>query len=590
MNQQDFFNRYRYSVRTDKLGGGAFGTVYKAYDTILDKEIAIKVSEVKIMGGKEFSLMDEFRAIEGLPSHPNIANYESVYTFEMPQGIYDYALIQYYPHGNLKDIIKEKSLSIDEKVAIARQLLNGLDFLHKHRVVHRDMKPSNILVHIRKTGNTEEIIPKIADFGLSKKADQSAQSRFDNSFGGGTLEYSSPEQLRGQELRLNTDLWAYGVIVYELFTGTPLFIPQNQASGSAEREKEIFDLILYGDIENKMALLPTNWKNAVMACLIKNPEGRIKSATELFSIIDGNVKPVETGKTLIAPPEQKATYQEQKTVIMPTEPKLSEQKKQINVKTDAPKISVEPIKEIKKTKEEKAKLKKPNASVSNKKSKKGLYVSLAIGIPIIFSGGYFAINNNTKAKVPIVQPQVLPADSIVKIENPAIITKNHSAPVAKSNKAHDEPSYQSLQLDENPKTEKNKDDAWKSEYDKTWIAIKKAYIDTEYEKVINLCNAVYDKVPETAAHERNSIYNIRQECKDIITTQKNKAQWTTIFTPIGNNMVAVKKGALRGTADDTTFEERIPAQYKLIKQEGNQIQAIKENGNIDYYKLNGKPL
>ncbi|MES2486177.1 MAG: WG repeat-containing protein, partial [Bacteroidota bacterium] len=285
MNQQNFFNRYRFNVRTDKLGGGSFGTVYKAYDTVLDKEVAIKVSEVKVMGGKEFSLMDEFRAIENLPPHPNIANYEKVFTFDMPQGVYDYAIIQYYPHGNLKDLISERKLSEPEKISIARQLLTGLAFLHQNRVVHRDLKPSNILIHIRNRDNGEEIIPKIADFGLSKIA-EGGNSRFDNSFGGGTLEYSSPEQLMGRELRFNTDLWAYSVIVYELFTGKPLFAPQTQSTGSVQREKEIYDNILHADITKKLEALPNKWKKDMLACLVKEPENRAKSAAELSIITD----------------------------------------------------------------------------------------------------------------------------------------------------------------------------------------------------------------------------------------------------------------------------------------------------------------
>ncbi len=199
MTQQEFFTRYTYNTRTDKLGGGAFGTVYKAYDNVLDKYVAIKISEVKTIGGKEFSLMDEFNAIKGLSDHTNIAKYEQLFSFDQPNGVFDFAIIQFYPDGNLKDLIKNEKLTQTEKEKIAKQILEGLSFLHHHKVVHRDMKPSNILIHKREGKN---YIPKIADFGLSKKADPNAKSRFTNSFGGGTLEYSSPEQLRGQNLRL----------------------------------------------------------------------------------------------------------------------------------------------------------------------------------------------------------------------------------------------------------------------------------------------------------------------------------------------------------------------------------------------------
>ncbi len=301
MTQQEFFNRYSYNVRTDKIGGGSFGTVYKAYDNVLDRTVAIKVSEVKVLGGKEFSLLDEFDAIKDLPLHPNIANYEALYNFDQANGIFDYAVLQYYPDGNLKDLIKKSSLSQEEKETAALQVLAGLEFLHHHRVVHRDMKPSNILIQARNQGDKVVHVPKITDFGLSKKADPSAKSRFTNSFGGGTLEYSSPEQLKGQNLRFNTDLWAWAVITYELFTGNPMFKSSGGGSDSAETEKMIFDQILNSEILDKLSDFPDNWKRALSACLDRNPETRVKSAEDIRAILRN-----EEPKAAVAPVVEKS--------------------------------------------------------------------------------------------------------------------------------------------------------------------------------------------------------------------------------------------------------------------------------------------
>ena len=294
MTQQEFFNRYSYNVRTDKIGGGSFGTVYKAYDNVLDRTVAIKVSEVKILGGKEFSLLDEFDAIKDLPLHANIANYEALYNFDQANGIFDYAVLQYYPDGNLKDLIKKSDLSQEERENAALHVLAGLEFLHSYRVVHRDMKPSNILIQTRKQGDKIIYIPKITDFGLSKKADPSAKSRFTNSFGGGTLEYSSPEQLRGQNLRFNTDLWAWAVITYELFTGNPMFKTSGGGSDSAEAEKMIFDQILNSELTEKLSGFPQNWQRALASCLDRNPETRVKTADDIRTILssDAPVAPV----------------------------------------------------------------------------------------------------------------------------------------------------------------------------------------------------------------------------------------------------------------------------------------------------------
>ena len=280
MTQEEFFKRYRYSIRTDKVGGGAFGTVYKAFDEELNREVAIKVSEVKIMGGKEFSLKDEFDAIKDVPVQRNIANYEELFTFEGPQGIFDYAVMQFYKDGNLSSFIKGNP-TLAQKEQVALDLLEGIHHLHKHSVVHRDLKPGNILI-VKRGAKT---IPVITDFGLSKNAKTEGQSRFSNSFGGGTLKYSSPEQLKAEKLRLNTDLWAYGVIVYEIFTGKNLFMAQQITGASAEAEKEIYEQIIGVDVYEMIKELPSKWQDVVKQCLVRDGAKRIKSTQALKDLI-----------------------------------------------------------------------------------------------------------------------------------------------------------------------------------------------------------------------------------------------------------------------------------------------------------------
>lgn len=305
MNQQDFFKRYQYSVSTDKLGGGAFGKVYKAYDTVLDKYVALKVAEQIQSGSKVFSLLDEFKALEKLNDHPNIAKYEQLFTFESPQGIFDYAIMQYYSDGNFSQLIRNKSLNAIEKEALALQLLNGIEYLHENNVVHRDLKPSNILVHNRVLNGKKEYILKITDFGLSKKAGKEDQTKFTNSFAAGTYAYSSPEQLKGEVLRFNTDLWAYGVIVYELFTGKLLFQVDMKNTGSSALDiQDILSLILKGDTSHKIAELPDKWQPAISACLVRDASKRVKSAKEIRLLLETSVNKkeiLETPSTVIEP-------------------------------------------------------------------------------------------------------------------------------------------------------------------------------------------------------------------------------------------------------------------------------------------------
>ncbi|BFP40253.1 hypothetical protein FGF1_10980 [Flavobacteriaceae bacterium GF1] len=280
MTRQEFQKRYHYNNREHKIGGGSFGTVYKAYDRVLDRHVAIKVSEVKQLQGKEVSLQVEFDAIKSLAKHPNIANYESVHRFEDGPGIFDYAIMQYYPLGNLSNFIKKHDLDEEQKGKILIQILEGLAYLHRKKVVHRDVKPGNILV-VDRPG--EGIVPKITDFGLSKLAEiQGEGSEFANSFAGGTVQYSSPEQLKGQPLKFNTDLWSFGVIVNEVFTNNSLFDVKGHSSASVEWQSEIMQQILHKDLDSELDILPEPWKKIAKQCLQRDNKKRVISGEALL--------------------------------------------------------------------------------------------------------------------------------------------------------------------------------------------------------------------------------------------------------------------------------------------------------------------
>lgn len=307
MTQEAFFSRYIYNPQTDKLGGGSFGKVYKAYDTVLDKFVALKVAEQLEVDGKKFILADEFKALADLKDNKNIAKYEQLFTFSSPQGIFDYAIMQYYPDGNLSQLIKNQILTPKQKESVATQLMNGIEFLHQNKVVHRDLKPSNILIHNRILPSEKEYIPKITDFGLSKKTEQQKDNHFTNSFAAGTYAYSSPEQLRGEPLQFNTDWWAYGVIVYEIFTGSTLFGASKNTEGSSALDvKDILEDILKNDISEKLIALPENWKKVVMACLERNPKKRVQSQKDIAlllnnkeTIISTSIPDIEDDKTVV---------------------------------------------------------------------------------------------------------------------------------------------------------------------------------------------------------------------------------------------------------------------------------------------------
>ncbi len=372
MTQEEFRKRYDFNIKTDNIGGGSFGTVYKAYDTILDREVAIKVSEVKNIGDKEFSLLEEYKAIENLSEHQNIANYEKVYRFESFPATYDYGIMQYYSLGNLSHYLKNNEVSLEKRESITKGILEGIAFLHQHKVVHRDLKPSNILVVDRRG----QIIPKITDFGLSKQAESDGKaSRFTNSFAGGTLQYSSPEQLKGLPLKLNTDLWSFGAIAYEIITSKTLFEADSEGTASAEWQNSITQKILHSDINSELVSLPIIWQKVVTACLERDVNKRIQNTKVLFSILNGDdtivKEPVEVKQTLVKKPIKAI----KKEVFKPNNDATIIKEAQKKEHSKEPyKERVKP--DVKKT-------------LEKKENPKWVLPSLAVIILIILGGGYY---------------------------------------------------------------------------------------------------------------------------------------------------------------------------------------------------------
>jgi len=306
LDKHQFFERFTIDFEYGRLGGGAFGTVYKAYDNLSDSWKAIKIAEVKYIDGKQFSLASEYGATKHLSIHKNIANYESVHEFRMSNGMFAYAIMQYYPEGNLKELLSTHAINQSERIAIVEGLLAGIEYLHLNKIIHRDLKPSNILISKDIKGS---FIPKIADFGLSKIADENELTSISNSFAGGTLEYSPPEQLYGHKLSFNSDLWSFGVIAFEILTGKKPFT-SDDFTGSAEAKRSvIYHKIINAEIPATMDLCPTPFDQVIRRCLVKDNKLRALSAAELWLLIRAGAQ---------EKPVQKPSFYEEETVIYST--------------------------------------------------------------------------------------------------------------------------------------------------------------------------------------------------------------------------------------------------------------------------------
>ncbi len=210
-------------VLDTRVGGGAFGEVWRAHHHAwTDQLVAVKIpTDPQYLR----NLQHEGHAIHGL-QHPNIVR---AIGFD-PYAAVPYLAMEYVPGTSLRPLISARKLSIPNAVAVLRQVLAGLGYAHANGLVHRDVKPENILVHERAAtaGYGTEGLIKVTDFGLGKAATAIATqsiafSASMNDAAGrdiaGSLDYMAPEQRAGGAIDGRADLYACGVVLYELLTG-----------------------------------------------------------------------------------------------------------------------------------------------------------------------------------------------------------------------------------------------------------------------------------------------------------------------------------------------------------------------------------
>src|SRR5688572_8845419 len=206
-----------------RIGGGAFGEVWRARHHVwTDQLVAVKIP---IDPQYVRNLQREGAAIHGLV-HPNVVRAIGFDPYADPP----YLTMEYVPGTSLRPLVQQKSLKVDDAVAIMKHVLAGLVYAHGQGVVHRDIKPENILIHERaqQAGYGSEGVVKVTDFGLGRAAQKTqvgsiAYSQSINDEAGreiaGTLDYMSPEQRQGTEVDARADVYACGVVLYEMLTG-----------------------------------------------------------------------------------------------------------------------------------------------------------------------------------------------------------------------------------------------------------------------------------------------------------------------------------------------------------------------------------
>ncbi|CCH54152.1 pknB [Fibrisoma limi BUZ 3] len=282
---QDFKQRYpiRPNDEGSLLGSGSYGRVFKVEDQVETEWVAIKISEFK--GNDTKSLKAEVELAQRVPRQTNIARYDACFRLETDTSISDFAIMKYYPDGNLADLLRREPLTPVQIYDITKGILLGLQHLHRNRIVHRDFKPANILIS---RDNAGRFIPKIADFGLSKLVsdDELDSSDFDLSDGRGTPSYKAPEQIEGSRVSFNLDLWAFGVILYEMLTGQKPFQADTRNSSEQSIRREIEKKIVSVELPNQFERIVEPYRTMIRRCLVRDIRERVRKEDELLDLLD----------------------------------------------------------------------------------------------------------------------------------------------------------------------------------------------------------------------------------------------------------------------------------------------------------------
>jgi len=260
---------------SSKLGEGAMGEVYRATDSKLGREIAIKLLPEEF--ARDAARMARFsREAQVLASlnHPNVA---AIY------GVEDHALIMELVEGQtLADRIKQGPVPLEEALEIARQIADGLEAAHEKGIVHRDLKPANIKI-------TPGGAVKLLDFGLAKadgpwattaSIDDAPTLTVASTGAGmilGTAAYMAPEQARGRIVDKRADVWAFGVILYEMLTGEQMF--------GGDTVTDVLASVVRQDPD--LTRVPAKVRPLLERCLAKDPKRRLRDVGDAMLLLEG---------------------------------------------------------------------------------------------------------------------------------------------------------------------------------------------------------------------------------------------------------------------------------------------------------------
>ncbi|HOB26151.1 MAG TPA: Stk1 family PASTA domain-containing Ser/Thr kinase [Bacilli bacterium] len=247
------------------IGEGGMANVYLAYDTILDRNVAVKVLRGDLATDEKFVRRFQREALSASSlSHPNIVE---VYDVGEDNGSY-YIVMEYIEGKQLKQLLKKRGkLTLTEVVDIMLQVTDGMSAAHDSYIIHRDIKPQNIMI-------LENGLIKITDFGIAMALNSTQLTQTNSVMG--SVHYLPPEQASGKGATIQSDIYSMGILMYELLTGELPFRGDNAVEIALKQIKEPLP-----DITTKLPNIPQSIANIIMKATAKNPKNRYADAREM---------------------------------------------------------------------------------------------------------------------------------------------------------------------------------------------------------------------------------------------------------------------------------------------------------------------
>ena len=256
----------RYQI-IKSIGEGGMANVYLAYDTILDRDVAVKVLRGDLAGDEKFVRRFQREALSASSlNHPNIVE---VYDVGEDHGMY-YIVMEYIEGKHLKDLIKKRGkLTLSEVIDIMLQITDGMSVAHDSYIIHRDIKPQNIMI-------LENGLVKITDFGISMAMNATQLTQTNSVMG--SVHYLPPEQAMGKGSSLQSDIYSMGIVMYELLVGKLPYKGDNAVEIALKHLKEPLP-----SIKDELPNIPQSVENIIIKATAKNPKNRYNDAREMHS-------------------------------------------------------------------------------------------------------------------------------------------------------------------------------------------------------------------------------------------------------------------------------------------------------------------